>query len=178
MHLLGQAIWTYIWKRTEETSPTNANNSNLPALIQVLWGNIWKDTVEKNPTNAILCVLSCKQFEETFEITQWRKVKQMQTLQCIVTMHPLKQAIWGHIWKHTLETNRTNATNATMRRLIQSIWGNIWKHTHRRFNISRGQTILCMVLIPRETSGWYGCSSRDVRLVWFSSSRDVGVVWF
>ena len=37
-------------------------------------------------------------------------------------MHPLRQTIWGHIWKHTVEKGQTNATSA-------AIWGHIWKHT-------------------------------------------------
>ena len=40
-----------------------------------------------------------------------------------------RQAIWGHIWKHTVEKNQTNATNATMQPLRQATWRDIWKHT-------------------------------------------------
>ena len=38
-----------------------------------------------------------------------------------------RQAIWGHIWKLTLEKKRTNATNATLHLFGQTIWGDIWK---------------------------------------------------
>ena len=44
-------------------------------------------------------------------------------------MHHLRQAIWGDIWKHTVEKNQTSATNATMHPLKQAIWGDIWKPT-------------------------------------------------
>ena len=44
-------------------------------------------------------------------------------------MHLLRQAIWGHIWKHTAEKSWTNATNVNMPALIQVLWGRIWKHT-------------------------------------------------
>ena len=36
-----------------------------------------------------------------------------QTSATNVNMHPLGQAIWGDIWKHTLEKTQTDATNAT-----------------------------------------------------------------
>ena len=39
----------------------------------------------------------------------------------------LKHAIWGHIWKCTVEKSQTNATNVTMHLLRQEIWGHIWK---------------------------------------------------
>ena len=39
----------------------------------------------------------------------------------------LRQAIWGHIWKRTLEKNKINATNATMHLIRQAVWGDIWK---------------------------------------------------
>ena len=45
-------------------------------------------------------------------------MEKSQTNATNVTMHLLKQAIWGNIWKRTLESNkcksRTNATNVTM----------------------------------------------------------------
>ena len=44
-------------------------------------------------------------------------------------MHPLRQAIWGLIWKHTVEISQINAANATMHPLGQTVWEHIWKHT-------------------------------------------------
>ena len=35
-------------------------------------------------------------------------VGKSQTNVSNVTMHPHSQAIWGHIWKHTLEKNQMN----------------------------------------------------------------------
>ena len=37
-------------------------------------------------------------------------------------MHPLRQAIWGHIWRHTVEKSQFH-------RLKQAIWGDIWEPT-------------------------------------------------
>ena len=67
-----------------------------------------------------LCFLWGKQFEDTFEDTQWRKVKQM---------HHSTRAIWRDIWKRTVEKSQTNATNVTMLPLRQAIWRHIWRHT-------------------------------------------------
>ena len=41
----------------------------------------------------------------------------------------LRQAIWGHIWKHTVEKSQRNATNVTLPLLGQALWGDILKHT-------------------------------------------------
>ena len=49
-------------------------------------------------------------------------------------MHLIGKALWGHIWKHTVEKSLTNATNVTMHPPRQVIWGHIWKHTGERSN--------------------------------------------
>ena len=46
-----------------------------------------------------------------------------------VTMPLLGQVIWGHIWIHTVEKSRRNATNVIMPLIVQAIWVNIWKCT-------------------------------------------------
>ena len=58
-----------------------------------------------------------------------RTVEKSQTNATNVTMHPLRQAIWEHILKHTMVQSRTNATSVTMHPLMQAIWEHIWKHT-------------------------------------------------
>ena len=40
-----------------------------------------------------------------------------------VTLHPLMQALWKHIWKYTLEKSRTKATSASLTAPIQALWG-------------------------------------------------------
>ena len=45
-----------------------------------------------------------------------------------VTLHPLGQAIWGHILKFTVEKSHTNATNVTLHLPGQSVWGSILKY--------------------------------------------------
>ena len=57
------------------------------------------------------------------------KLKKSQTNATSADMHPLMQAIWGHIYEHIVEKNQTNATSVIMHPLIQAIWGSIWKHT-------------------------------------------------
>ena len=46
-------------------------------------------------------------------------------------MPSLGQAIWGDLWKSTMEKSRTNATCVTLHPLGHAIWGHIWK-THWR----------------------------------------------
>ena len=96
LHPLMQAIWGSIWKHTVEKNQTNATSVTLHPLMQVIWGRIWKHTVEKNPTN------KCNQcdyasyhlFNLRIDNARWRKIKLNATS---VTLHPLTQAIWGHI---------------------------------------------------------------------------------
>ena len=47
-----------------------------------------------------LCIIFYKCIEETLENELWKKDKQM---------HPLGQAIWGHIWNYTVEESQTTA---------------------------------------------------------------------
>ena len=44
-------------------------------------------------------------------------------------MHPLRHAIWGPIWKHTIAIVWINATSVTLRLPTYIIWGHIWKVT-------------------------------------------------
>ena len=46
------------------------------------------------------CILPGNQFDHTFDNTQWTKAKINAT---ISIMHFLRQAIWGDIWKRTVE---------------------------------------------------------------------------
>ncbi len=117
-----------------------------------------------------ICLLSGKQFEETFENAHWRKVKQLQTMQlciilfkrfntCIwkhtpeksqinatnVTMPLIGQAIWRDIWKRTVEKSQT-LTNVTLSLLVQAIWGHIWERT-----VEKSQTNATNVTLPALT---------------------------
>ena len=58
-------------------------------------------------------------------------------------MHLLMPAIWGNIWKRTVEKSRTNATSVTLPFLRQAIWGDIWKPT-----VEKGQTSATNVTLP------------------------------
>ena len=72
-----------------------------------------------------LCMTWYIQSEETYEFPQWRQVKNAVS----VTMHPLKLAIWGDIWKRTVEKNLRNAISVNLHPLRQDIWGCISKRT-------------------------------------------------
>ena len=69
--------------------------------------------------------------------------RKSQTNANYVTMPPLGQTLWGHIWKHTVEKNQTNATNVTLHPLRQGCWVNIWKHT-----VEKSQTNAPSVTLP------------------------------
>ena len=142
-----------------------------------------------------LCILTDRQFEETYENAQGIKARQMQAMwiciflcrpfeetfenaqcnQCdyalyrnvtYVTLHPPGQTIWGHIWKRTLEKSQTNATNVTMHPHTQAIWGHIWKHT-----AVKSQTTATNVTLPHLGQAiwediWWHTIERMWRIVW------------
>ena len=123
MHPLGQVLWGRIWKYTEVqamcwlcllygylfedwglrkkthnwVNQRNAANVTMHAYRQVIWRDIRKYILEKNLTNADKC-------------------RQMQTLP------PLIDAIWGLIWKYTVEKCQINAIYVIMQSILQAIW--------------------------------------------------------
>ena len=92
----------------------------LPVLIQDIWVNIWNHTAGKSQINAMNVTLVYlylgKQFEETFENTQWRKVKNAIN----ATLPVLIQDIWVNIWNHTVGKSQINAMNVTLALLAQT----------------------------------------------------------
>ena len=73
MPLLRQAIWGHILKRTVEKSQTNATNVTMPHIAQAIWGNIWKHTVVQQMQPMWFCILTSRQFQETFDNAQKKK---------------------------------------------------------------------------------------------------------
>ena len=47
-------------------------------------------------------------------------------------IHPLMQAIWGDILKHTVEKNQSNATNVTLHPPMKGLWRYIWSSTVKK----------------------------------------------
>ena len=62
---------------------------------------------------------------------QWKNNKQMWP---VWLMHSLWQAIWGDIWKHTVEKNQINVNSVTLHPLRQAIWKDICKHRGEKSN--------------------------------------------
>ena len=68
-------------------------------------------------------------------INQFRKIwaklsTRKQHINAInASLRLIVEAVWGDIWKCTLEKSETNATSAIMLPLNQAIWGHIWKDT-------------------------------------------------
>ena len=67
--------------------------------------------------------------EQEWWMQQFITLPKSQTSVTNATIHPIGQAIWGHIWRHTVEKSQTNATSVIMHPLIQALWGHIWKRT-------------------------------------------------
>ena len=90
--------------------------------------DIWKCTVEKSRTNATNVTLH--PLGQAIWGHIWKyTVGKSRTNATNVILHPHRQAIWGDILKHTVEKSQTTAINVTMHLLVQMFWGHIWKHT-------------------------------------------------
>ena len=57
-------------------------------------------------------------------------------------MNPLRQAVWGHIWKPTVGKNQTSATSVNLHPLVQTLWGHIWKRTAEKKQTNAASVIL------------------------------------
>ena len=58
-------------------------------------------------------------------------------------MPAMKQVVWGHICKRTVEKSKKNATNVIMPLLMQALWGDILKRT-----VQKSQTNATNVTMP------------------------------
>ena len=66
------------------------------------------------------CLFSGRRCEATFQYAQWRKIKQMQPMRLCMQLFIL--AIWGHIWRCTVEKSQNNATNVIWHLIVLAIW--------------------------------------------------------
>ena len=89
----------------------------------------------KNQTNAT-CVIIHLLMQAIWGHIWKCTVEKSQTNATSAIMHPFRQAIWGDIWKCTVEKSQTDATNVTMHPLMHGIWGHIWKRTVEKSQIN------------------------------------------
>ena len=120
LHLLGQTVWEHIWKLTVEKKRTNATTATLHLFGQIIWGDSWKKR-----TSATICdfpsiqagdfrkhlktplgekAYKCNQCDfASVRADNLRRHLKKHTNATNATLHLYRQAIWGHIWKLTLE---------------------------------------------------------------------------
>ena len=71
-----------------------------------------------------------------------------------VTLHLLRQAIWGDIWKHTVEKSQINATNVTLHPHRQAIWSDIWKYIVEKSQASATNLDRVPAWLEKKQVGW------------------------
>ena len=90
------------------------------AILESIWNTQRRKVKQMQPV--WFCIYSGRQFEGTFENTQRRKVKQMQPMWLCL--------FWGRPFEGTFDDARwRKAKQVTMPLLRQAIWGDIWKRT-------------------------------------------------
>ena len=110
----------------------------------IIWNTHWRNP--KQMQSVKVFILMGKQFKGTFENTQqkklcictqcnysspeegrlmtqnesriWKHSGESQTNATSVTLHLVRQVIWGYIWRHTVEKTQTYATSVTLRPLM------------------------------------------------------------
>ena len=97
-----------------------------------------------------LCILTGRWFEETFENAQWSKM-----LLCILTSRRFEEA-----FENTAEKSQTNVTSAIMPLFEKAIWGHIWKRTVQWRKVKQMQPMWQCLLWSKpfqstfENAGW------------------------
>ena len=115
---------------------------NICRSIVKKWNQAMKKVIWPKVNHIYLTQFKTTPWTEHNTHWQWNKFLKMMTLvsrlkrgnwsqlnATNVTMHFLRQAIWGHIWKNTVKRSQTNATNANFHPLMRALWGHIWKDT-------------------------------------------------
>ena len=97
-------------------------------------------------------------------------VEKSRTNAISVTTSHLGHAIWGHIWKHTVEKKQTNATSVTLHSLKRAIWGYIWKHTVEKSQTNATNVVMHLFRQPIWGHIWKGTAAE--------SGRKVGLAMF
>ena len=96
-------------KNTLEKSQPNVTTVTLHPSSQTIWPDIWIDTVEKSQKMQPMriCILSGRQFEETFEKVQWGKVELLQLVWlCILSVMPFEDTFEKHTGEKPNKCNK------------------------------------------------------------------------
>ena len=112
LHPLGLAIWGHIWKHTVENGRKNATDDyfasyragNLRSHLKTHSGEKLRKCKQCDYASSriVNCCFSGRRFEDTFENTQWRKVRKMQPMWlCILPGRrfedTFENAHWGKV---------------------------------------------------------------------------------
>ena len=148
----------HIWKRTVDNSQTNASNVNMHLLMQAIWGDIWKRTMQpmclcpfplqkcnlcdfaSSRANNLRAHLKthtgeksnkCSQCDYASSrsgnsMTHFKMHSEEKSNKCNQWDYACSDpsAMRKHV-KDTVEISHTNATNVTLRLLLQVVWGHI-----------------------------------------------------
>ena len=148
-----------------------------------------------------LCIFSGRQFEETFENTRRRKIKQMQPVWlCIFSGRPFANAPWGKArrFEDTFEKslNKCNQRNFASYRVdhlqmhhgekpnkwLQPIWLCLYRADVCKCIVEKSQTNVTSVTLHRqfETHGgekFYTCSQCEYAATCASECKQMQPVW-
>ena len=89
------------WRKNKQCNQCDYATSragDLRTYLKIQWGKV------KQMQSMWLCILSGRQFGDTFDNTQWRKAKQMQSVWLCMLLSNL---IWADIQKDTVGKSRT-----------------------------------------------------------------------
>ena len=116
LHLFKLAIWEDTWKLTFQKNHTLATIVTLHLFNQAIWEDVWKSFNGEISHICNYCDFASVQSGDLRRHVK-TSIWENHTHATNVTLHLFKQAIWEHVWKHTIE----EMTN------MQLMWEHMWK---------------------------------------------------
>ena len=130
--------WQRFFSKNCRNCKTAVNVTMLPLRRQAIWEHIWKHTVEKSQMNAtngqpkMMHRSSSRTGHLSTRLITHSEEKPEKCNQCY--LYSIRQAIWGDIFKDSVEKSQTNVTSVIIHLLVHTIWRHIWKHTMEKSN--------------------------------------------
>ena len=104
-------------------------------LFCAIWGDILTRKCQMNATNGqpkMMHRSSSRTGHLSTRLKTHSEEKSEKCNQCY--LYPIRQAIWGDVFKDSVEKSQTNGTSVIIHLLVHTIWRHIWKHTMEKLN--------------------------------------------
>ena len=121
--------WYGPWVNTGDTPCVFDHNILKNKVFRAIWGDILTRTVEKSQMNAtngqpkMMHRSSSRTGHLSTRLKTHSEEKPEKCNQCY--LYPIRQAIWGDVFKDSVEKSQTNVTSVIIHLLVHTIWRHI-----------------------------------------------------